>query len=242
MKPITPERLHQIETCQVEASNLMEMLAIDYSKLWRHAFPDIDAPTELPKSITQKMQALGKHLHDTHAFEDILSLSTHRSDSVRGFACYAIAQTKHTLEEKLTHITPFADDKHSGVREWAWLALRHDIAEKIDKALELLIPWASNPSPFIRRFASESTRPRGVWCKHISALRQNPALAINLLHPLQNDPHKYVQDSVANWLNDAGKDHPTFVKDLCGVWKKNHPDSRDTARIIKRAQRNLTDI
>mgnify|MGYP000299424427 CR=1 FL=1 len=82
------------------------------------------------------------------------------------------------------------------------------------------------------------TRPRGVWCSHITQLRQTPWLALNILTPLNQDKERYVQLSVGNWLNDAGKDHPLWVKNLCEEWQNITP-TPETLKICKRALRNL---
>ncbi len=194
--------------------------------------------------------------------------ASHPSDTVRGWACYLVALAPGlSLAERLRRIRPLADDPHFGVREWAWMALRPHIATEIDAdmgahmparidadasgtgrgtrgpgetgaTLAMLTPWTAEPSPFLRRYAVEITRPRGVWCAHLRPLRADPRPALPILEPLRADPEKYVQDSVANWLNDAAKDHPDWVRTLTARWNHESP-APATKRITTRAQRSL---
>ncbi|MGJ7583294.1 hypothetical protein ACSFA3_24340 [Variovorax sp. RHLX14] len=109
----------------------------------------------------------------------------------------------------------------------------------LDEALALLQPWVSDANPNIRRFASELTRPRGVWCAQIDALKTEPWRALPLIEPLRADPSRYVQNSVANWLNDASKSQGEWVDKLCARWVAES-DMAETRYIAKRAMRTLS--
>lgn len=171
---------------------------------------------------------------------DILGVSTRwTSDTARGWAAMAVGHAPDvSLEERIYLIRPFADDPHFAVREWSWLSLRPSIVEDPRTAIEVLAEWTSESSPNLRRFATEATRPRGVWSKHIPLFKTDPSCALPVLEPLKADTSLYVQDSVANWLNDASKSQPSWVLQLCASWLAEVPDSR-TERVCRRATRTI---
>jgi 3-methyladenine DNA glycosylase AlkC len=235
---ISAERIKELSLGLDESRNLMEMLSIDLHILLKRCFPDVDLPQFEPKAgITKKMYIIAGELYKQYGFEVFGQLSQHKSDVMRGLACYLLAHsTDMTLAERLSYT--LAEDSNAGVREWAWIAIRRYVIAEPMRALELLQPYTKKSSPNLRRFASEITRPRGVWCSHIKLFREQPWLALELLEALHNDDAKYVQLSVANWLNDAGKDHPIWVKETCARWL-NQSNTANTAKICKRALRNL---
>ncbi|WP_339108549.1 HEAT repeat domain-containing protein [Thioclava sp. GXIMD4216] len=245
MSDIAPERLAALNAGEIEAATLTECLAVDFARLMQASFPEIDQSSinemdaAQTQGITRRMVLAARILHDQLGADASTRLIDHPSDTVRGWACFALGtRDDMVLATKLDVIRPLADDEHFGVREWAWLALRPEIAAQIDAAICYLTPWVTDPSARLRRFACESTRPRGVWCSHIKPLREDPARALRLLAPLRADPAKYVQDSVGNWLNDAAKDRPDWVRALCRDWENMSP-APETARIVKRALRNI---
>jgi 3-methyladenine DNA glycosylase AlkC len=237
--------LAQLNRGEVEARTLVESLAVDFVLLLRTTVPELskDALSKMKLArgtgITQRMALAGYLLLESLGPRGYLRLMRHRSDTVRGWAAYLLASSPvFSLGERLQLIRPLANDHNAGVREWAWLAMRPHLAADVGYAIDLLEPWTTSPSPFLRRFASEATRPRGVWCAHIERLKKWPEIGLPILEPLRTDPHRYVQDSVANWLNDAGKTSPAWVRELCARWRLESSTAA-TERICRRALRNL---
>jgi len=242
---VSPARRAQLNA-GAPTTALTEILTIDFAALMQCAVPQAGSAAfavlraQAADGITKRMALAGSLLSERLGLTGAGQLYSHESDIVRGWACYLIAALPGlTLKERLQHIQPLADDAHFGVREWAWLALRPALVAALHDAIELLIPWTVESSERLRRFASEALRPRGVWCSHIAALKTDPALGLPLLTPLRADPSVYVQDSVANWLNDASKDQPDWVRALCRNWLHSDPPPAATQRICKRALRTV---
>ncbi|TAJ21292.1 MAG: DNA alkylation repair protein [Planctomycetota bacterium] len=244
---------------ELESANLIEWLIVDQVALLgtlleqleldAHARRVLAAARPLKrKGVMQRVTGIGALLH---ALTESLSLRerlrvrkailAHRSDMVRAWgACLLCAEKHVALPERLAKMRPLAADAHFGVREIAWAALRPHVAHELDRALRLLEAWARDRDPNIRRFASEVTRPRGVWCEHIAVLKKDPGRAAELLEHLRSDPSRYVRDSVGNWLNDAAKSRPDWVKTLTRRWLAES-QTQATKAIVKRATRGLRD-
>jgi 3-methyladenine DNA glycosylase AlkC len=232
----------QLNAGTLEVVTLVELLVVDFAKLMRAVVPDLPAKQlkrlDPELGVTQRMATAGELLLE-HARETAFdTFRKHRSDTVRGWTAYTLGRTPGLpLEERLQRIRPLADDPNSGVREWAWIAIRPHIAAEIERAIPLLRPWIAERTN-IRRYAVEITRPRGVWCEHIPRLKETPELGLPLLNPLLEETEKYVQDSVANWLNDAAKTRAEWVREVCAEWS-SRSETKATERIVKRALRSL---
>lgn len=240
----------------LETVNLVEFLAVDQVKLFRAVGPSLALEDSAAKRITaeiKKASALGimqrlvltgaafqEELRGTAAREVVYQqLATHRSDTLRNWAAYMDAADQQlTFAKRLQRARKFANDRNMGVREVAWMCVRLPAPEGIVEQIERLEPWARHKNHLTRRFAIEISRPCGVWCRHLNQLKQRPEIALPLLELCQDDPTKYVQDSVANWLNDASKTRPDFVEDVCERWRAES-DTVATQRICHRALRTL---
>ncbi len=242
---IDPAVLLQLNQGILPTATLSEVLAIDFADLMRNVLPTIStvAITQMQQAaalgVTKRMELAATILAEQLDPKKLKALSVHPSDTVRGWAAYCITiDPSPNLESRLDRVRPFADDAHFGVREWAWLAVRPAIAEEIEHSIDLLLPWTTDSSANIRRFAIEVTRPRGVWSKHISALKASPNLGELLLDRVMEDPSRYVQDSCANWLNDASKSNPDWVVEYCEQWREK-TESLATIYITRRALRSV---
>jgi 3-methyladenine DNA glycosylase AlkC len=97
--------------------------------------------------------------------------------------------------------------------------------------------WARDDNVHVRRLASEGTRPRLPWAPRLRAFQEDPRPVIALLELLKDDPERYVQRSVANNLNDIGKDHPDLAVEVCRRWSDGASPARSW--IVRHALRAL---
>lgn len=256
VQDIPKEVLDLLNKGNIETVNLTEWLAVNHIELIKANFVDIGIPgdgiqkvlDEVRKqkkpSVMNTIKVVGesiyRHLNGRAEFLAVFEkLKAHKSDSIRCYTPYLVSLNDESdIEEKLNEVKDLIADRHFGVREVVWMALRPEIAKDLEKSIRILTEWTTHEHEYIRRFTTESTRPRGVWCKHIDKLKENPEVALPILENLKSDSSKYVQDSVGNWLNDASKSRPDFVIELCDRWKKESP-VKETEKIIKKARRTI---
>ncbi|MBW3517596.1 DNA alkylation repair protein [Flavobacterium sp. NKUCC04_CG] len=239
----------------IESVNLVEWSAVNHRELVRSTFPQLGLEAIIPDIIAvidglakpstmKSVAAIGEFLYQ-HAFENQIldqlytALCAHSSDSIRCYACYIIALQKDlSIQHRLEEARFLIADPHFGVREIIWMALRPELVKQLDEVLLYLLGWTGDSDERIRRFITEVTRPKGVWTSTIVALKNHPEQALPILEVLRADPSLYVQNSVANWLNDASKSQPEFVRNLCARWsQESHVPA--TQYIVKRALRTL---
>lgn len=252
---IPPDLIALLNHGEMETATLTEQAAMDFAALlgslegWSGNAAGLAQEAARQgfsgHGLVKRMALAGRMVGRHGAFDDgeaLRQLIVHPTDTVRGFACFAIAlHPGLAFADKFMAMRPLAADRHFGVREWAWLALRPAVVAAPFEAIARLHGWVFEPDANLRRFAIEITRPRGVWAKHIALLQAEPWHGLPLLEPCCRDESRYVQDSVANWLNDAAKSRPEWVRDVCRGWLRDDPDnSAASGYILKRAQRNLS--
>ena len=125
---IDPEHLAALQEGRAPAGTLAEALAIDHGVLLANVLPE--AGEKLHSAVTnaqslgilKRMQRIGAAIRESSpALEKLADLAAHRSDTVRGWVCFAVASDSEIGPETLLeHIQPFADDPHFAVREWVY--------------------------------------------------------------------------------------------------------------------------
>jgi len=255
MAEIPPDVLTALNAGRLETVNLVEWLALDQVALLKCAANDVGLDAHLPalmakveplagEGVTTRTRGVGAALHAVLAELDggeriFERLAKHGSDMVRAWAAYALrADDSIDLKERIDRTHRFAADPSMAVRECAWESLRPHIEADLVRAIQLLERWVHEPDAAVRRCAIEGTRPCGVWTKHIPALKEKPEIGLPLLEQCRSDSSDYVRRAVANWLNDASKSQPKWVKEVCARWKRESP-TKETEWIIKHALRTL---
>lgn len=94
------------------------------------------------------------------------------------------------------------------------------------QTLARLREWAFDSNVHVRRLVSEGTRPRLPWAPRLRAFQDDPRPVLDLLEILKDDPELFVRRSVANNLNDIGKDNLAALIETCRRWMRDASPER----------------
>ncbi len=152
-----------------------------------------------------------------------------------GFVCIFLSDfvAQYGLDDFETSLDALRFFTRFGSSEFA---IRPFIERDQPRTLAVLLTWAASDDEHVRRLASEGSRPRLPWGRHLTSLVTDPSPTFPILGTLRTDPSLYVRKSVANHLNDIAKDHPDVALNLVSTWDRT--DAR-TAWIIRHALRTL---
>lgn len=117
----------------------------------------------------------------------------------------------------------------------AEFSIRPFLERHTEATLERLGEWTSHPSEHVRRLVSEGTRTRLPWASRLPKFQKNPLPVLELLEQLKDDESEYVRRSVANNLNDIGKDNPELLFKTARRWIEDADENR--RKLIRHALR-----
>ncbi|MBI3148631.1 MAG: DNA alkylation repair protein [Betaproteobacteria bacterium] len=119
----------------------------------------------------------------------------------------------------------------------AEFCLRPFLERYPERTLERLRLWARDQNVHVRRLVSEGTRPRLPWAPRLTHLEAHQQAVLGLLESLKDDPEEYVRRSVANHLNDLGKDQPELLRRIAARWLEGASPERRS--LVRHALRSL---
>jgi 3-methyladenine DNA glycosylase AlkC len=165
-------------------------------------------PPDFDRAVDILLDSLGKELDHSHDRPGIAPFF---------YMPHAQFVADHGVTEKRFETAMRA--QHAITRRFtAEFSMRPFLQAFPDRTLACLHEWVTDPSEDVRRLCSECTRPRLPWASRLPAFQQDPTPVVALLERLKDDPSLYVRRSVANNLNDIGKDHPALLAEIAGRW------------------------
>ncbi|TDQ51582.1 DNA alkylation repair protein [Actinorugispora endophytica] len=176
-----------------------------------------DLPDDYPA-----FEAVLRSALEDGAFRGWMTLPASEAVAVRGLAAFEPAL------ELLAALTPRLSSE---------FAVRPFLNSDLPRALAVVRRWTADPDPHVRRLASEGTRPRLPWAARIPALMADPGPALPVLDALYRDDSEYVRRSVANHLNDIGRDSPGIAVATARWWLAS--PGADTPRVVRHGLRGL---
>ncbi|WP_096695608.1 DNA alkylation repair protein [Polaromonas sp. AER18D-145] len=177
-------------------------------------------------------RALQRHLPSDYprALDILLASLDQPHGRDRGLTLGSFLYLPHTMFVAEFGLDNFEDSMHAQYaltqRFTAEFSIRAFLQKHEAATLARLKQWATDPSDHVRRLVSEGTRPRLPWASRLPAFQKNPAPVLGLLELLRDDPALYVRRSVANNLNDIGKDHPDLLAKTAKQWLKGASEER----------------
>jgi 3-methyladenine DNA glycosylase AlkC len=188
--------------------------------------------------IMQRMRQTAVSLHETlpEAFPKALPILKDLAPRIgHGFAAITLSEFVALYGQKhfdlsldaLKFFTRFGSSE---------FAIRHFLVADFDRAIAVMRGWAEDENEHVRRLASEGSRPRLPWSFQLKNLIVDPSPTVPILDRLKADPSLYVRKSVANHLNDIGKDHPDLLVERVSGWDLS---DKHTAWIVRHALRTL---
>lgn len=186
--------------------------------------------------------ALHRHLPDdylkaTHILLESLDQPHERNQNQSLASFLYMPHTMYVAHYGLDHFEMSMRAQHALTQRFtAEFSIRHFLEAHPEATLKQLHAWATDPSTHVRRLVSEGTRPRLPWAPRLRQFQIDPKPVLTLLELLKDDPDLYVRRSVANNLNDIGKDHPEVLIQTAKSWMTNANTERQW--IIRHALRS----
>ncbi len=151
---------------------------------------------------------------------------------------FYLPHSMYIASHGLHHLPEALNAQHALTQRFtAEFSLRPFLQQHTQATLEHLALWAQDDNAHVRRAASEATRPRLPWAARLPDFVRDPSPVLPLLARLRDDPSAYVRRSVANHLNDIGKDHPELLTRLARQWLDDAPVPATRQSLLRHALR-----
>jgi 3-methyladenine DNA glycosylase AlkC len=171
-------------------------------------------PRDYPRAVEVLVRSLGPEREETEG------------SGMEVF--FYMPHTLYVAEHGLEHFEASMHAQHALTKRFtAEFSIRPYLERHPERTLARLREWAKDANVHVRRLVSEGTRPRLPWASRLRAFQQDPTPVLALLELLKDDPELYVRRSVANNLNDIGKDHPDVLVRVAKAWMKDAPPERE---------------
>ncbi|HYW51684.1 MAG TPA: DNA alkylation repair protein [Gemmatimonadaceae bacterium] len=168
----------------------------------------------------------------------LATLPAERSPAGGMSSFYYLAHTEFVRQHGLPHFEHSMRALHALTQVFTGeFAIRPFLEQHQAATLERLHQWAADGNVHVRRLVCEGTRPRLPWAPRLRAFQRDPEPVLSLLMKLRDDHELYVRRSVANNLNDIGKDHPALLVQVARDWLDDATPARRW--IVQHALRSL---